>query len=247
MIDILTEKFERTDDKLSDIGVGKLVLIKKWLEKKNVKHYEIEDDLKVKLTFTALMSYDDMVKLEFSRPNYIVFKFTPYAKLRIFGELGNLSKMKEAYAEGGALSSLGGELIDKIVSSATLVEGPFLDILKWLWELPEIKHYLSMENTRRVRKLLQSKGLTEGFHHGGPDKLSEIGIGKIGLIKKWLEEMDIQSYSIQPDTTINCLDNVKIKIKQDNFPDYIQFKDIAGNFDISNIGLTTLKGCPEII
>jgi len=246
MIDILIEKFERNDDKLNSMGVGKITLIKKWLESRKVRDYIINDDLSVKYP-NALMSYEDMVKMEMSRPKYLIFRYTPYVKLRIFAELGDLSKMKEAYADGGALSSLGGELINKIIGSAKLVEGPYLDILKWLWELPDIKHYLSMEDTKEVRKILEKYKLIEGFHHGGPDKLSEIGIGKISFIKKWLEDMNIQAYSIQPDLSINCLTDVTITKKQDKFPDYIQFNDIAGNFTVENLGLITLKGFPKII
>ena len=78
------------------------------------------------------------------------------------------------------------------------------------------------------------------------DKLKNLGIGKIGAIKSWLEDMDIKKYTINDDLTIDVNQNVVLDSKLiDHLPDYIQFGIVESAFIIRRCKLTTLKGCPR--
>lgn len=70
----------------------------------------------------------------------------------------------------------------------------------------------------------------------------------VDAIKNWLDSMDIKNYTINKDLTIDVSDSVKLSHKGlIEFPDYIQFNHIKGNFDCSYNSLTSLRGCPKII
>ena len=65
-------------------------------------------------------------------------------------------------------------------------------------------------------------------------------------IEKWLKEYDIKNYTINDDFTIDV--NGEVCVGQKNlieFPDYIQFGVVRGNFDCSLNDLTSLRGCPR--
>lgn len=64
-------------------------------------------------------------------------------------------------------------------------------------------------------------------------------------IEKWLDQMSINFYTIRMNNIIDVHENVKIKEKMYELP--VQFGIVEGNFDCSNLGLETLKGCPDIV
>jgi len=95
---------------------------------------------------------------------------------------------------------------------------------------------------------MSEKYLKETFTRNSPDKLSGLGIGKITKIKEWLEEFQITSYTINDDFSIDCNDTVMIGHKNLKYlPEFIQFRNILGNFWIEQIGLRSLRGCPIYI
>jgi hypothetical protein len=86
----------------------------------------------------------------------------------------------------------------------------------------------------------------------GEDKLKSLGIGRLELIKKWLDKYDSTRYDqyvnnpvINDDLTIdaNCINISEVPFHE--FPDYIQFRNLTDYFMVDYCGLTTLRGCPQ--
>ena len=66
------------------------------------------------------------------------------------------------------------------------------------------------------------------------------------MIEKWLKEYDIESYIINDDFTIDVDGDVYLYKKDlKEFPVYIQFGFVAGDFDCSINKLTSLRGVPK--
>lgn len=64
-------------------------------------------------------------------------------------------------------------------------------------------------------------------------------------IEKWLDQMSIHFYTIRINNIIDIHENVKLNGSMYELP--VQFGIIEGDFDCSNLGLETLKGCPDIV
>jgi len=97
---------------------------------------------------------------------------------------------------------------------------------------------------------LINESIAHTFSRSGTDKLSSIGIGRVDLIKKWLEEYDKNYqdniYKITDDYIINVSDTINLTgQKIGEFPSYIQFGFIGNNFSCSDCELTSLRGCPN--
>jgi hypothetical protein len=82
--------------------------------------------------------------------------------------------------------------------------------------------------------------LYEGFVRSGSDKLSSLGIGKIQLIKEWVEKIDLKNYTINDDYTIDVIGT--INLYQKIIPEYIHFGIVKGYFNCSETGIKTLNG-----
>lgn len=66
------------------------------------------------------------------------------------------------------------------------------------------------------------------------------------LIEEWLKEMRISWYTIRPDFTINVHEDVWIKDQYlTEFPSYIQFSKVKGEFNLSYTNIKSLRGCPR--
>lgn len=84
------------------------------------------------------------------------------------------------------------------------------------------------------------------------NSLSVAGIGRAGIerkIKDWLSSYNIVDYTIDKDLKISVFNDVTIQdVGLIEFPDYINFKTIHGDFDVSECDLNTLRGVPtEVI
>jgi|ERR1035437_1154648 hypothetical protein len=80
------------------------------------------------------------------------------------------------------------------------------------------------------------------------DTLSSLNIGKRKLIEDWLDEMFVINYIINDDFTIDVDDDVDLYNKDlKEFPEYIKFGIIEGNFYCSRNELMSLRGCPDIV
>jgi len=82
--------------------------------------------------------------------------------------------------------------------------------------------------------------LYEGFQRNSADKLSSLGIGKIQLIKEWIEKQGIKNFHINDDYTIDV--SGSLVLNGIFIPDYITFGYVKGNFTCENSGITSLKG-----
>ena len=82
--------------------------------------------------------------------------------------------------------------------------------------------------------------LKEGFLR------KNLGLGKDELIKNWLGEHKIKNYTINDDWTIDVKGYVGLGwYKEEQLPDYIQFRKVSWDFYCMFSNLSSLKGCPE--
>ena len=66
------------------------------------------------------------------------------------------------------------------------------------------------------------------------------------LIESWLKEYDIENYTINDDFTIDVDEGVSLFRKNlTEFPEYIQFGIVKGDFDCEFNHLSSLRGCPR--
>ena len=76
--------------------------------------------------------------------------------------------------------------------------------------------------------------------------LSSTNTGKAPLVRAWLEEHDIKNYTINTRGEIDIDGDVDLSYKNiKEFPYFIQFGTIKGNFNCKHNNLTSLKGVPR--
>jgi hypothetical protein len=72
-----------------------------------------------------------------------------------------------------------------------------------------------------------------------------LDIGKISLIKEWLDNMNVINYLINEDHTIDVDGDVDLSHKGlTTFPSFITFRSVTGSFTCNHNKLKSLKGCP---
>jgi len=75
--------------------------------------------------------------------------------------------------------------------------------------------------------------------------LSSMRIGRRVQIEQWLEEMEVENWTINEDWTIDIEGSVYlINLNLENFPSFIQFGRINGYFFCYRNKLTSLRGSP---
>ena len=76
--------------------------------------------------------------------------------------------------------------------------------------------------------------------------LSSTNTGKASIIKAWLDEHNIKNYTINSKGEVDVDGDVNLSGRGlTEFPSYIQFGNVKGNFFCNNNNLTTLKGAPK--
>ena len=66
------------------------------------------------------------------------------------------------------------------------------------------------------------------------------------LIEHWLKKYNIKNYKINKDNTIDVRGDVDLsQYPEKEFPKYIQFRNVADRFSVTDSKLNTLKGCPK--
>ena len=86
------------------------------------------------------------------------------------------------------------------------------------------------------------------FIRNRENPLVNLGVGKVHLIKKWLDEMNIKNYVINDDLTIDVNGDVNLNNKDlIKLSDYIKFNRVEGYFTCSFNQLNSLQGCPNYI
>ena len=85
------------------------------------------------------------------------------------------------------------------------------------------------------------------FERGSNDKLRSLNVGKIMLIKKWLDDYLIKNYIINEDLSISGENIYIYRQNIKHLPDFIEFRDITGYCDIKYLRLTSLRGFPKTV
>lgn len=76
--------------------------------------------------------------------------------------------------------------------------------------------------------------------------LSSTNTGKVSLVRAWLEDHGIKNYTINSKGEIDIDEDVKLTYKNiKEFPYFIQFGTVKGNFDCKHNNLISLKGVPR--
>ena len=80
------------------------------------------------------------------------------------------------------------------------------------------------------------------------DSFDPLSIGLKQVIKDWLKKMNIESYKIRDDLSIDVLDDINLKDRNlEELPEFIQFNVAYRGFYASGNMFKTLKGFPRII
>jgi hypothetical protein len=242
--EILGNTFSRGgDDKISSLGIGKISLIKKWLEELEIDEYRINDDFSIDIEHTLTFhvsevdkKFPDYIQFGTIQGNFIIEKCNletlrgcPYSVFgSFFCEHNNLTSLKYA---------------------PTHVRTNFYCSYNKI-SVDEVNRY---EKMGYVAGLLRSDfdkwvptfGLAESFTKNNKTKLEGLGLGKKALIRKWLEDHKIFNYKINDDLSINVKGDVVIVGEIiEKLPNYIQFNEIDGKFKIKFCELASLKGFP---
>jgi len=248
------QRFTRDNgsNKLSNLGIGKRILIERWLEEHGIEEKcFINDDLTIDSRGFITLSSRSITQLpdyiQFNRVgndfaisvnNLITLKGCPrYIEGRMLCHKNNLTNLDYAPIECTQF-----HCDDNHIPPALLAKFVYTHNYK-------VYHDKSMEFDIALKRLQTTN---ESFIKNSSDKLTSINIGKKGLIKKWLEEYKITEYVINDDFTINA-NNVILKNKMigisnsGQFPPYIQFETVEGDFLCSDNALTSLRGCPKIV
>jgi len=231
----IDESFVKSDEKLKKLNIGKINLIKAWLEKYNVQHYFIEDDMKIDIVGHLNLSDKHLYDL----PSYIKFGIiTGY-----FNVSGNNFTTMKGFPDivQGDFYCSANNFIN--IDDMPLIRGG----LRFCYRNP-----IPIEDFKKKYSEVKHRS-EESFNESfvkSDDKLSSLGIGRIKSIEKWIEdyltdEINAHVITINDDLSINCVGNVYLNnMLKGNLPDYIQFKDVDGYFSISNNEMTSLRGCP---
>jgi hypothetical protein len=80
------------------------------------------------------------------------------------------------------------------------------------------------------------------------DPIKDMGIGLRHQIEKWLKKYEIVNYTINKDLTIYVLGDVSLSEKHiKEFPDYIQFNRVDGQFFCNDNNLISFRGFPYTV
>jgi len=86
------------------------------------------------------------------------------------------------------------------------------------------------------------------FTKNSYDKLNNLNVGKIAMIRQWLQNHAVCNYIINDDLSIDVNENVnfwKGRLEGFEIPIFIQFNLVKGFFNVNKNNLTTLRGCPK--
>jgi len=252
-----------TADKLTNLGLGKMYLIKKWLEKyMGDQMYSINDDLTIDVHSVVILD------------NQQVNDFPEYINFNVADDTFSLT--------GNNFTTLRG--CPKIVNGNFYCNYNKLTTLDYA---PEVKEFFicneneisqetilkSIKNIKYGREFLSDHGRFDSNHIlkfkepvnesflRNKDKLTSLNIGKVSLIKKWLEKYGIENYIINDNLTIDVngecylaeleLAANMVVTKSDGeiseLPEYINFGKIRGYFSVQDNKLSSTRGFPNEI
>lgn len=228
---VLDESFIKGDDKLTNLGVGKIGAIKKWLEEMGIKTYDLRDDLSIDVNTSCFIQNKNLDLI----PSYIKFN-----KINGNFDIGdnNLTSLRGCPDIVTGFFSCTCNNLSTIKFAPRVVYGS-----TWLRD----GNNIPQRELKQYHKLIDNQKLDESFIKGD-DKISNLGLGKGALIKKWLEDLNVDFYKINSDYTIDVDGNCHLQNENlGPLPEYIKFHKINGNFDIHGNNLSSLRGCPDIV
>jgi hypothetical protein len=269
--------FQKGGDKLSNIGVGKIQMIKQWLNDNQLEgFYHINDDLTIDIEKDVnfrlkkmgdFPSYIQFGKInggfDCSRCNMTTLRGCPtYVKKFFFCEKNKLTNLKfmPKYI-GATFSACDNNITDLSDLNSTIMGDTWLSRnLLSEKEIFKFENRLYKNNTNHgihtndQRNKSDNLNLDEAFIKGS-DKLSNLGVGKEELIKRWLEDYKVKNYRINSNYDIDVMSTVddkdgSVRLSHENlteFPSYIQFNNIEHSFVISHNYFKTLRGGPRFV
>jgi len=265
MVKLVKESLEQgftrgSDNKLSDLGVGKIPLIKKWLNDHYIRVYTINEDFSIDIPNDVELSDCLFGNL----PDYI--QFGTFKGDFDCNDVGLTTMKGFPKHVAGNFSCYDNNLTscefapEFIGESCSFTNNPELSDITGFPKY--IGSDLFIRDTKLsyalIRKSLAVKGdifvsiikesTNQTFTRGGDDKLKNIGLGKRAIISKWLEEHRIKQYEINDDYTITVFGKTNLmEYNLSEFPDYIDFFKIDGDFNCDKNGIKSLRGCPKIV
>jgi hypothetical protein len=263
---LIKESIEHTfirggKDKLSNLGLGKREIVYKWLldnyTEKRIDIFTINDDF-------SIDAFGDIFIRDFAGnlPEFIQFR-------NIYGSF-SCTNSDLTTLRGGPVRVTGDYFCNynkmKTLDFAPMFVGGDFSIEYNELKMIEIalfanrKPHIGGTITFGGREISGRSFINGFFENYKPtvhesfiksnDKLSNIGVGKITLIKKWLEDdygLQLNKYTLRDDLSIDVGTSITLPDGFGNLPDYIQFHKIDGNVNFEHCGLTTLKGSPKIV
>jgi len=207
------------DKKINNLGIGKINLIKKWLEDKSIEHYKIESDNSV----TVLSpEYNCQINLELEKPTFIKFNYVDKDdELIIKCGINDIDRVKELMANGASFSDF------PTTTFSSIVKNNAGDVAVFIHDYYPEKMDVQLKTRDKFLELVyktKNQNISESFERKD-DKFDSLNIGKLSLIKKWLEENKINSYIVENDFSVT-IEHINISdfanlVK--NLPSYIVF------------------------
>jgi len=241
----IRETFTRnSEDKLTSLNVGKIKLIRDWMSNYvSEEDFILRDDLTIDLPHGIILDYKNISSL----PEFINFNKS-YDTFSISGN--SLTTLRGCplavygnfYCDNNNLTSLKHapeDITGNLMASRNSISK------KTIFKELKIINFSGLCFTDWGRYSATDKLLMENFSRNNNDKLSSIGIGKIQLIKKWLEDHNFDDYIINPDLKINVHSVAARNEIKGNLPDFIQFGDVEFGFILDGANITSMKGFPE--
>jgi len=257
--DNLYESFKKSDNKLTNLNVGKVQLIKTWLDDHNIVNYKINDDFSIDssnpINLDQYLGGELPYYIQFNKcggyfsvsaNNLTTLKGCPktcdgnfYCDHNKLTSLDYAPDIQEDNKNGDSLLVYGG---NKISESSIEKYCKQFNIARW-----RIRQISVESDSELIKMENRQYDLNESFIKN-EDKLKGLGIGKRELIEKWVGKIIIPSCVINDDLTLKGLTAINLDYTfEGNFPDYIQFDTVDKWFSVCGNKLTSLKGCPKKI
>jgi len=273
-----------SEDKLTSLSVGKIVLIKKWLDEQKIQKYTINPDLTIDIDGSVVLFDRGFLKF----PDYIQFNKVTGS---FFCNKNNLISLRGCPKHIVGSFNCGSNNLKNLIGGPAYVGDSyycdtchitsFEGIAEWIGidftcRYNDLKSFDSLKTTIggdmffgnnntlaadvllfKKRKIVRgeiygsydrivNESIDNSFTRGGDNKLTSLGVGKMDLIKKWLESYQIKDYTINDNFVIDVRNNIDFRGDRNlgEFPSYIQFGEVHGSFDCSGCNLKSLRGCP---
>ena len=176
--------FARGSHDIDSLGIGKVPLIKLWLDENKIEDYVINDDLTVSMEGEFVINWAILEKRGI--PDYIVFKYKPDDEVALYSYLGNFKKLKEAIDKGGnpavhdnfalrwASSKGHADIVEYLLNDdrvnpiirkcapvySALIEKKY-DVLKILYKNQQINNYIRNHfgavTRKKIRQIINNK------------------------------------------------------------------------------------------